>query len=211
MKLGGVCKAKKNGSKMRMHLHGGTIALSPDTVLVIRIPDAQVLRILSRSLFLAIVLAALPFLGTILRGFPSSSSSFASESETATGHVNVDLLNSVMRDLAEEGLFKKDDKALVVSSFNGFGIGGVAMFNNNEVDVVMDSVLEMKSLFPDESYDFVFTSSSEDAEFVDRILKVDGIVALPLGTKPSNSAFREHSNYRVVYLRRYDCIIVALA
>ncbi|MED6184518.1 hypothetical protein PIB30_048166 [Stylosanthes scabra] len=133
-------------------------------------------------------------------------------SRTRSGYyLNVGLLNSVVHDLAEEGLFKKDDKALLLSSFHG-GFGGVAILNNNEVDVLMDSDLEMKKgLFPDESYDFVFTSSSsEDAEFVDRILKIGGIVALPLATQPLNAAFREQSNYRIVYLRRYDSIIVAL-
>ncbi|KAL4349463.1 uncharacterized protein LOC107468702 [Arachis duranensis] len=216
MELGKVCKGKRKG----MHFHGGTIAFNPDAVLVIRIPEAQVLRILSRSLFLAIVIVSLPFLGTILTGFPSSSSSSSSlfsvsGTRTYSGYLNAGLLNSVVHDLAEEGLFKKDDKALLLSSFHGgfgfgFGFGSVAILNNNEVDVVMDSDLEMKKgLFPDESYDFVFTSS-EDAEFVDRILKVGGIVALPLAAQPLNAAFREQSNYRIVYLRRYDCIIVAL-
>ncbi|KAK7246713.1 hypothetical protein RIF29_41583 [Crotalaria pallida] len=198
-------KAKQGSNKMKKH---ASIALNLGTVFVIRIPDAQVLRILSRSLFLAMVIASLPFLGTILKGFKSSSRLSVSKFGTNFGYVNAGLLNSIIRDLAHEGLFKKDDKALIVT--NGFG--SVASFNNNEADLVMDSDLEMKKLFPDESYDFVFSSSNEDIGFVDRVLKIDGIVALPLGNKPSNTGFREQSNYRVAYLRRYDSnsIIVAL-
>ncbi|XP_061365468.1 uncharacterized protein LOC133308784 [Gastrolobium bilobum] len=195
-------------SKMKKHLLGGTIALNPETVLVIRIPDAQVLRILSRSLFLAMVLVALPFLGTILRGFSSSPHSYVSKFESASGSINMELLNSILHDLADEGHLKKDDKTLIVNPPNGFG--GIASFNNNEIDTVTDFDLERKSLFFGESYDFVFISSSGDAEFVDRILKINGMVALPLGVEPSNAAFRKQSNYRVVYLRRYGSIIVAL-
>ncbi|TKY71498.1 hypothetical protein E2542_SST00229 [Spatholobus suberectus] len=189
------------GIKMKKHLRDGTVAaLNPETFLVIRIPDAFVLRILSRSLFLAVVLAALPFLGTVLRGFSSSShnNSFA-----PSGSLDVGLLNSILLDFADEGLLKEDDKALIVDAPipNGFG---------DKIDVVVDSDLERKSLFADESYDFVFTSGSIDAEFIDRVLKIDGIVALPLGAKPTNFAFREQTNYRVVYLKRYGFVIVAL-
>ncbi|KAJ1434911.1 hypothetical protein SESBI_05275 [Sesbania bispinosa] len=207
MELVGGYNAKK-GSKMKKHLHGGTTTLNHDAFLVIRIPDTQVLHILSRSLFLAMVLATLPFLGTIMRGFSSSSHSFVSKLETASGSVKVELLNLILHDLADEGLLKKDDKALIVSPTNGFG--GIAPFNYNDIDMIMDSDSDGKRWFSDESYDFVFTSNSIDAEFVDRILKIGGIVALPLGAKPSNAAFREQANYRVVYIRRYGSIIVAL-
>ncbi|KAK7302565.1 hypothetical protein RJT34_13457 [Clitoria ternatea] len=203
MELGRGCEPKK-GSKMKKHLHDAstTIPLNHETLLVIKIPDAQVLRILSRSLFLAMVLASLPFWGTVLKGFSTSTHSFVSDSGIASGSVNLELLNSVLHDLADEGLFKKgDDKTLIVSPPIGF----------KGIDVVIDTDFEGKSLLPDESYDFVFTPSSTDAEFIDRILKIDGIVALPLGVEPSNAAFREQSNYRVVFLRQYnDCMIVAL-
>ncbi|XP_027338496.1 uncharacterized protein LOC113852430 [Abrus precatorius] len=208
MELDRGCEANK-GSKMKNNnLHDGTIALNHETVLVIRLPGAQVLRILSRSLFLAIVLAALPFLGTFLKEFSSSSHSFV---PAASSCVSVEMLNSILHDLADQGLFKKDDKVLLVNPPNGFITGpNTPPFNNNEIDMVIDSDLRRKILFPDGYYDFVFMSSSIDAEFVDRILKINGIVVLPLGVKSSNSAFRKQSNYRVVYIRRYDSIIVAL-
>ncbi|KAK7328109.1 hypothetical protein VNO77_22205 [Canavalia gladiata] len=202
MELGRGCEAKK-GSKMK-HSHDGTIGLNPQTVVVIRIPDAQILRILSRSLFLAMLLSSFPFLRTLIQGFPSTSHSLVPNFETSSSCVHVDLLNSILNDLADEGLFKKNDKALIVSPPDGF----IAPFVSNEVDVIMDSDFERKTLFLDEYYDFVFTSCSIDAEFVDRILKIDGIVAFLLGT--SNAAFREQANYRVVYIRRYGSIIVAL-
>lgn len=189
------------GIKMKKHFHDGAFSLNPETFLVIRIPDALVLRILSRSLFLAMVLATLPFLRTALRGF--SSAYHNSNSLLPSGSLDVGLLNSIFHDFADEGLLGENDKALIMNSPipNGFG---------EEIDVVMDSDSKRKSLFSDESYDFVFTSGSIDADFIDRILKIDGIVALPLGAKPLNSAFKEQTNYRVVFLKRYGFVIVAL-
>ncbi|XP_028771672.1 uncharacterized protein LOC114728882 [Neltuma alba] len=201
----------KNGSKIKCSRVGPRIPLNSDTVLVVKIPDVQILRIMSRSLFLAMALVTLPFLGSVLKGLSSSPSDFSHSSvypkfDTEPPSINGVLLNFLLNDLADEGLLRKDDKALVITPPNGFV--DVIPFNN-EVEVVLDSDLERKISIPNESYDFVFISASEDAEFVDRILKSDGIVALPLGTNPSN-AFKEKPNYRVVYLRTYSSIIVVL-
>ncbi|XP_057422436.1 uncharacterized protein LOC130716248 [Lotus japonicus] len=177
------------------HLHGGSrVALNSEAVLVIKVPDAQVLRIVSRSLFLALVFATLPFLGSFLNG--SVVSEFAAKSGSS---INVEVLGLILHDLGEEGLLRKEDKALILNTPRGFK-GGVALLNwDNEVNVVMD-----------ESYDFVITPSFEDAVFADSVLKVNGIVAFPLSDNASGSGFRKQSHYKVVYLRRYGEIFVAL-
>jgi hypothetical protein len=102
--------------------------------------------------------------------------------------------------LGDEGLLKKEDKALIMSPPFGFE-GGVSLLNwNTEVDLVVH-----------EFYDFVFTTSFEDAVSADRVLKINGVVAFPLSVDDSSDAgFRKQSNYKVVYLRRYDSIFVAL-
>ena len=53
----------------KLHLHGGTrrVGSNYDTVVVIKIHNIRVLHIVSRSLLLAMVLVALPFLGFILK------------------------------------------------------------------------------------------------------------------------------------------------
>ncbi|CAK8530327.1 unnamed protein product [Lathyrus sativus] len=180
----------------KKHFHGGTrIALNPHNSIVIRIPDTKVLRILSRSLFLVIILVALPFIGNILNGFSFTSSS----------HSFVASKFEFLHDMAEKGIYKNDDKTLIVSPPNGFGFEGI--------DVVMDNDYERKRLFLDESYDFVFASNSSDVEFVDRIVKMGGIVVMlnSLRDKPSKCAFKEQLHYRVVYFRSYgSSMIVAL-
>lgn len=136
--------------------------------------------------------------GLVVSGFDAivvnaSTSTFVS--------INVEVLNSILHDLGDEGLLKKEDKALIMSPPRGFE-GGDSLLNwNSEVDVVRH----------DESYDFAFAPSFEDAVLVDPVLKIDGIVAFPLSLDDSsNAGFRKQSNYKVVYLRRYDSIFVAL-
>ncbi|TKY48947.1 hypothetical protein E2542_SST26371 [Spatholobus suberectus] len=85
--------------KMKKNLHDGTIALNPKTFLVIRILDAFVLRILSQFLSLAMVLVVLSFLGTVLKGFSSSSHN---NSFVPSGSLNEGLLNLILHDFSSE-------------------------------------------------------------------------------------------------------------
>lgn len=187
----------------KQHLQGGRIGLTSDAFLVIKVPDTRFLRVVSRSLFLALFFVAFPFLGSFLKGLVVSGfDAIVVNASTSTFvSMNVEVLNSILHDLGDEGLLKKEDKALIMSPPRGFE-GGDSLLNwNSEVDVVMH----------DESYDFAFAPSFEDAVSADRVLKIDGIVAFPLSLDDSsNAGFRKQSNYKVVYLRRYDSIFVAL-
>ncbi|XP_020410964.1 uncharacterized protein LOC18790309 isoform X2 [Prunus persica] len=129
------------------------------------------------------------------------------DSET---HLVIKLPDSkLFHDLAGEGLRRKSDKALIVSPVNVGMIHNLHPFDYNVFDIVMDSDLERKSSFLDESWDFVFAFNLVDAKFVDRILKIGGIVAVPLSNDPSN-AFKPKPNYKIVYLRRYASTFVAM-
>lgn len=187
----------------KQHLQGGRIGLTSDAFLVIKVPDTRFLRVVSRSLFLALFFVAFPFLGSFLKGLVVSGfDAIVVNASTSTFvSINVEVLNSILHDLGDEGLLKKEDKALIMSPPRGFE-GGDSLLNwNSEVDVVMH----------DEPYDFAFAPSFEDAVSADRVLKIDGIVAFPLSLDDSsNAGFRKQSNYKVVYLRRYDSIFVAL-
>jgi len=187
----------------KQHLQGGRVGLTSDAFLVIKVPDARFLRIVSRSLFLALVFVAFPFLGSFFKGLVVSGfDAIVINASTSTFvSINVEVLNSILHDLGDEGLLKKEDKALIVSPPRGFeGVDSLLNWDS-EVDVVRH----------DESYDFAFTPSFEDAVSVDRVLKINGIVAFPLSLDDSsNAGFRKQSNYKVVYLRRYDSIFVAL-
>lgn len=210
MDLGRGFDKSAKGSNVS-HLHDGSrIASHSDTILVIKIPDAQILRFLSRAMFMVMALFTLPFLVSVIENeFSSNShdivvSGFEAEPD---GTINAQLLSLLLHDLADEGLLREDGKALIVNP--PYGFEGVIPWTNNEIDEVKNTDLQTQRSFPDESYDFVFASNSQDAKFFGRILKTNGIVALPLGSNPS-IAFKEQPNYKVVYLRQYSSIIVAL-
>ncbi|KAJ6691110.1 hypothetical protein OIU74_015742 [Salix koriyanagi] len=151
------------------HFQNGGIGLNSDTILVLKLPDSRVMRVVSRSLFFVMIILTLPFIGAIFRELNSSYYLDASGSAS----IDLEFFGLLLQDLAKEGLIKKGDKALIVFS---------------DVGAVVDI---------------------EDAKSLDRIVKVGGILVSHLSNDPPN-AFQKMSNYRVVYLRRYDSTIVAM-
>ncbi|KAG4157809.1 hypothetical protein ERO13_D02G085600v2 [Gossypium hirsutum] len=58
-------------------------------------------------------------------------------------------------------------------------------------------------LIPDESFDFIFTENIQSTlEFIDRSLKVGGIVAVQ--QLDSSLSFTKPSNYKIVYFRKFN-------
>jgi hypothetical protein len=187
------------------HLHNGGIGLNSDIILVLKLPDSRVMRVVSRSLFFVMTILALPFMGSILRELKSSY--YLDVSGSAS--IDLEFFDLLLQNLAKEGLIKKDDKALIVFSGVGAVVDSSRLLNVNDIDFVSETDLEEESLFPNATFDFALTLHIKDAKFLDRIVKVGGILVAQLSNDPSN-AFQKMSNYRVVYLRRYDSTIVAM-
>uniref|UniRef100_A0A5B7A2M6 DUF7870 domain-containing protein n=1 Tax=Davidia involucrata TaxID=16924 RepID=A0A5B7A2M6_DAVIN len=181
------------------------IGLNSDTLLIVRFPHSRVLRVMSRSLFLALFILALPSIGSIIRG---SSTSF-NDSDIESDLIGFELLPLILQDLADEGLLKKGDKALVVGSGIDDLMDDLQLFEDNEIDFVIESDLERQSSIADDAFGLVFTSSFEGTKFIDRVLKIGGIVVMQLSNNPSN-AFQQQSNYKIVYLRRFTSTVVAM-
>ncbi|KAM1086524.1 hypothetical protein TB2_011921 [Malus domestica] len=196
--------AAKHQNKVK-HLHGGQMGLDSGTYLVINLPDSKALRIIWCSVFLGLVILSLPCFGTIQRGLKVSQLDLNFESE----NFNFKQLGLLFRDLAGEGLRRKGDTSLIVAPGNAGTLQNLHPFDFNGFDFVVDSESVPKSSFLDESMDFVFAFNLADAKFADRILKIGGIVAVPISIDPSN-AFRPKPNYKIVYLRRYAATFVAM-
>ncbi|XP_050374708.1 uncharacterized protein LOC126792294 [Argentina anserina] len=198
MDLGGGFKVKHG------HFRAG---LDSGEILVVRLPDKKVMRIVSRSVFLALVMLTLPCIRSIIKGVSVSEL----ESTRGSDMFKFEQLGMIFNDLAGEGLRVEGDKSLIVSPSNAGVIHALRSLNvvGDGFEVAMDSDSERKSSFKDESVDFVFAFDLVDAKFVDRVLKVGGIVAVPLSNDPSN-AFSKTSNYKIVYLRRYASTFVAM-
>ena len=200
---------------------GGLEDLNSDNLLVIKLPDSRVLRVVSRSLFLAMVVVSLPCIGFIFRG-PSASYIEASEFSNEADSIEFESLSLLFQDLVHEGLIREGHRALILSSgigdpvynlrfFNilssGFGdpVYNLGLFNDNEIEIVPESDLEHSGFIPDEKFDIVFASSFRAIKFVDPLIKTGGILALQL-----SETFKEIPNYRIVYVRRFNSTVVAV-
>lgn len=180
--------------------NGGGTGLNSHTLLVIKLPDSQVLQIVSRSLFLAIILLTLPSIGSVLR---SSSNASKVNSDLA----NFKILPVLFRDLADEGLIKRGQKGLIVGSSLDDLMKDLDFVSDSDNIVASETSLE--DSIPNETFDFVFSFSFKNADSVDRVLKNGGIVITKLSNDPSRLMQRQ-SNYRIVYLRRFENTMVAM-
>lgn len=185
----------KDESKIK-HVHGGSMGLNSQTILVIKLPDLRLLRVMSQSLLLALIILTFPFTLSILKG-PRGS-----VSDTESEIFNFEQLELLIHDLADEGLLRKGDKSLIVCSGKAGVIPNRGNFDGYELEMVTDSDLERQSSFFDESFDFVFTSALLDVKFVDRVVKTGGILAVSPSNDPSN-ALRENDNYKILHLRQH--------
>ncbi|KAF4370792.1 hypothetical protein G4B88_030512 [Cannabis sativa] len=196
---------RAKNKNMSKHVHGERMGLNSNTLLVIKLPDPKVLRVISRSVFLAVIFITFPCIGSIMRW-----SSADSGSSFETGAIDFEQLDVLLRDLVDEGLLLKNNKALVVSPIVPSTVHKLKNFDANQMDMVMDTALEGQSSFSEELFDFVYASNlAVDVEFVDHIVKIGGILAFPLSNEKAIT-LRDMTNYKIAYLRRYSSTIVAM-
>ncbi|KAF6137784.1 hypothetical protein GIB67_040492 [Kingdonia uniflora] len=157
------------------------------------IPDSRALKVIARSVLLALGILAFPWFGGSLIEMGSSSSS--SEVE------KIEVFPVVFQDLMNEGILRLGDKAMFI---NGEVSGEI--LNDNEMDLISEFDIERQRDVLDDSLDFVFASSYGAAEFIDRALRVGGIVVVQL----NDQAFRRPLNYKIVYVRRFDTMVIAM-
>ncbi|KAK4378569.1 hypothetical protein RND71_000431 [Anisodus tanguticus] len=197
---GGYCP--KTGKNKGNNFPGVKIGLNQDALLIIKLPDSRALRIMSRSLFLAMVLLILPSIGSILRGsFDVIDDVYVNSNER--DHFN--MLRNLFRDLADEGLVKKGHKGLILSSENDHLANDLDLLNVNVVDSDMDN----DNSIPNETYDFAIARTKWNSKFIDRVLKIGGIVVTQLSNDPL-AELKALANYRIVYIRRFDKTMVGI-
>ncbi|KAF9620733.1 hypothetical protein IFM89_014254 [Coptis chinensis] len=177
--------------------------------LVITIPNSRVMKVIARSILLALIIVTFPFIESFIQD--SRDRSLVVENGLSFNPIDSVLLPLIFQDLIHEGLFKLGDKALFVSSgfYNLNDYENRNILIDNGIDLVSEADQERLSSIPDGSFDFVISSALHASEFVDRSLKIGGIALVQLNTDPSN-AFEKPSNYKIVYVRKFDSTIVAL-
>ncbi|KAL7082526.1 hypothetical protein ACP275_14G104100 [Erythranthe tilingii] len=183
--------------------------LNSPAVLVIKLPDSRTLRVMSLSLFLAVLFLALPSLRSASTSMMIRASMFkpaAADRDAAAGD-GFKILPILLRDLVEEGLVKKGHRGLV--------IGATAADMEEDFEFLRDAGVDLLTQEETKAdahhvFDFVFTRNFNSMEVVDGVLKEDtGLVISPLGRDPSNG-LRLLSSYKIVYLRRFESTVVAM-
>lgn len=190
-----LARGYRANSNPKIRQINGAIRMNPNSVVIFKLPDSRVLGIISRSLFLAIFILALPSISSFVR---DSSEDHSQE-----------FLPMVFEDLVIEGLFKDGQKGLLLSCGIGDLFDSLWFLNDKGIDLVTDSDSDRQMVIPNEVFDFVFASNLENVKFINRVVKVDGIVVMPLGNYYDRSyEFLKQSNYKIAYLRQFDSITV---
>ncbi|KAI4337610.1 hypothetical protein L6164_016004 [Bauhinia variegata] len=195
------------------NLPGSPFAYFPESYyLIVRIPSSKILKLFSRLLLLAFVVASLPCIGSFIK---KSSSAFAqamsNSVELSSDSLSLDRLSIFFRDLDKEGLKRKSDvKAVFLSNEKKEFLYGSRILADNNLELIMLNDLEKQSAINDETIDFVFTFNFPAAsQFIDRTLKTGGIAAVLLNDNPSDAFFKP-LNYKIAYLRQFGLTAVAM-
>lgn len=199
----GYLPVKNNYNEM----NGVEIGFNPDALLIIKLPDSRALRIMSRSLFFAMVLLALPSLFSMMRASAGASAyESASISDASEGFR---ILPVLLRDLVEEGLIRKGNKGFVLGATVGDIGHDFGFLKNSGIDLLTGADLQQKNVVEHQVFDFVFATSLQGIQVVDSMIKENGLVISPLGRDPS-TGLRLLSTYKIVYLRRFESTVVAM-
>ncbi|KDP41466.1 hypothetical protein JCGZ_15873 [Jatropha curcas] len=186
-----------------------------DTYLIIKLPHSRLLKLFARLIVLAFIFVSFPLFGNIFGlHFPSLSLPTVIQ-PAKLNPLHLDLLPSLSRDLANEGLIKTGDKAVFISNGDGGddAIYSSQILNDNyNVDFISISELDKETIISNESLDFAiiysFNVVQESQEFIDRALKIGGISVIRLIHHDPSFVFNKPYNYKLVYIRRFQSTIV---
>ncbi|KAJ8561399.1 hypothetical protein K7X08_027589 [Anisodus acutangulus] len=182
-----------------------------DTKLVIiRIDHSWILKFMARATILALVIVSLPWINTII-GYLSGFQSNDFKVERAYNSIKLEFMPIIFQDLANEGLLRIGDRSLLVSNGNEEEIYSSQVVKDYNPDLISFSDSTQQNLVPNETFDFVFAYGyPQSSNFIERALKVGGILVVPLSDNPMVDEFPHPSNYKIVYVRKFDSAIVAM-
>ncbi|CAJ2652168.1 unnamed protein product [Trifolium pratense] len=187
--------------------------------LIIRLPISGIWKIFYRLVLLALFVTSLPLISSSFVSRNPSLDDSTSNMEILPqqqlnefdNSINMDqLLTLLFNDLTNDGLVKKSNQHKVI--FLGDEEQGFHQFQSlidqyNMDFIPLNDVAKQNSIL-DDTVDFVFTSNfPASSQFIDRTLKTNGIVAVVI---LNADGFRKPSNYKVVYMRRFEKVVMAM-
>lgn len=169
---------------------------------------SEILTLFMRSTLLALLFLSFTWLSLLKYGTDATATSKSVEPNHSQ------LLPSLLNDLEKEGLFRLGDKALVLKG----GDDEVTVSSYSQTVIESEMLLvsandeETQSTVPNESFDFAFAHSRhiDSAEFIDRALKVGGILTVQLNLQDLPPNFLKYLNYEIVYMRSSTYTVMAM-
>nr|XP_016470065.1 PREDICTED: uncharacterized protein LOC107792370 [Nicotiana tabacum] len=206
----------KKHDKMKS-LYMDALGFHGDTHLVItRFHHLWILKMISQAAILALIILSFPWINTIIRGL-TSSYGYINVSKVEMANYNpikLEFLPLIFHDLANEGLLKMGDRSLLITNGNeDQAIYNCQVTSDYKMDLISFSDLtSKKSSILEESFDFALISCRffKSLNFIDRTLKVGGIVVVQLINNNPMTTFLQPSNYKVVYVRKFDSTFIAM-
>lgn len=188
-------------------LYGKGIDIRNDAYMRVKLPRSMALRLLSRSILLALIIFTLPTLRTMLSPSPLLEPTVL-EPQNGSNFMNSKLFSLLLRDLANEGIYRTGDRAVFIDK----AVYDSEIFGKNDIDFISVEDVDRQNMVLDESLDFTFTSGLHIVpEFIDRTLKVGGVAVVQLTDNLSSSkSLIKPSNYKIVYVRQFESTILAL-
>ncbi|XWS14927.1 hypothetical protein CRYUN_Cryun35bG0050700 [Craigia yunnanensis] len=191
----------------------GGINLPADTDLIVKVLDSRIYKLFARFMvILALIIVLLPWsgIGSIINEESARPADAIKPKVVSTDPINLELLPLLFHDLNKEGILKLGDKGLMLSNDDEEAIRSSLFLRKSDMEFSSVTDLERQSSVPNESFDFTFTQNFRAAsEFIDRTLKIGGIVAVQLSGMYSYS-FDKPSNYRIVYFRKFQSNVLVM-
>lgn len=169
--------------------------------LVIRLPDPKLLRLLARSVLLALVIMPFPWLQAALLRRSATEESVPPFAAVPPIDDEVFVLPMLLGDLRLRGLLRPEDHAVFLGD-PGVQLpylmqNGVALICHDRMPAVNDGSVD----FVISADEVLASAGSAGLDFIDRALKIDGIAAFRVSSDPLEP-FRLPENYQMAYIRR---------
>ncbi|KAE9595978.1 hypothetical protein Lalb_Chr17g0344451 [Lupinus albus] len=177
--------------------------------------SSEMWKICYRLMVLALVLGSFPLISSSVVSRTSPLNNTPQKTEPNSFDAMDQLLSLFFRDLTSEGIMKKTQeekqKVVFLSNENDNKKGQeFKVVNDYNMDHIPLNDLAKQNSLLDNTVDFIFTSNFPAAsKFIDRTLKTGGVVTVLINENPSAEFFKP-TNYKVLYMRRFGLIAVAM-
>ncbi|XVE55595.1 hypothetical protein DITRI_Ditri03aG0171600 [Diplodiscus trichospermus] len=199
-------------NKQKLLRYGG-INMPADTDLIIKVLDSRIFKLLARFMvILALIIVLLPWsgVGSIINKESARPADAIKPQLVSSDPINLELLPLLFHDLNKEGILKLGDKGLMLSNDDEEAIHSSLFLRKTDMEFSSVTDFERQSSVPNEFFDFTFTQNFQAAsEFIDRTLRVGGVVAVQLSRR-SSCSFDKPSNYRIVYFRKFQSNVLVM-